>query len=404
MKILQINSVNGVGSTGRIASDLQEGLRQAGEECRIAYGRGPANDSDRDFRIGSRAEVLAHVAETRLADRHGFGSLSATRRFVKQAEVWGPDLVHLHNVHGYYLHVGELMDFLRSAAIPVIWTLHDCWPFTGHCAYYEYVGCDRWQTGCGHCPQKKSYPASLLFDRSVRNFEDKKRWFSGFRRLTLVTPSEWLAGEVGRSFLSEYPIRVIQNGIDLSVFHPVPGEEARRRIGVGPQERLVLGAANVWEERKGLRYLAALSERLGSGYRVAAVGVTPREAAALPRAMIALPRTDRVEELAALYSAADVFVNPTMEDNFPTANLEAIACGTPVVTFRTGGSTETVDDRTGLVVEKGEEAALAEAVETILSRAKARYAADCVARAADRFDRRRMVARYLECYREAISQ
>ena len=401
MKILQINSVCGVGSTGRIAADLHASLTENGVDSRIAYGRGEALRCDAAIRIGTVWDNYRHVAKTRLLDRHGFSSRGATRRFLRGVEEFGPDLIHLHNIHGYYLHIGELFGWLKRAGLPVVWTLHDCWPFTGHCAYYDYAGCSRWESGCRRCPQKRAYPASLLADASSRNYADKRRLFTGVDRLTLVTPSVWLAGEVGRSFLKDYPVRVIPNGIDLTAFRPTEEIGAvRRRFGIREEDCLLLGVAGVWEARKGLPYLLELLNRLGGGYRLMLVGMDEKQRAALPAGAIGIGRTDSVEELAALYSAADMLVNPTLEDNFPTVNLEALACGTPVVTFRTGGSVESVDDATGRVADKGGPESLAAAVRDIKTRGKPAFTAACRERAERLYDQRQTYAQYGCLYRE----
>ena len=230
--------------------------------------------------------------------------------------------------------------------VKVFYTFHDCWTFTGHCTYFDYVDCPRWKTGCHHCPQKTAYPASYGLDRSRENYRDKRALFTGVRDMTLVTPSHWLAGLVKESFLKDYPVEVVHNTIDTSVFKPTPGD-FRQKHGL-EEKKIVLGVAANWEKRKGLQDLLTLSETLGEPYRVVLVGLKGK----VPPSVLAIPRTDSPRELAEIYTAADVFVNPTYEDNYPTVNLEAAACGTPVITYRTGGSVESVpQDR---IVEKGD--------------------------------------------------
>ena len=403
MKVLQINSVCGVGSTGRIAADLHTFLKQKGDNGWIAYGRGEARGCDAAIRIGGTADNYTHVALTRLFDRHGLGSRGATCRFLKQAEELSPDLIHLHNIHGYYLHIGELFRWLKQSGLPVVWTLHDCWAFTGHCAYYDFAGCTRWETGCSHCPQKGAYPSSSLRDRSAENYREKRELFTGLSNLTLVSPSEWLAGEVRRSYLQEYPVTVIPNGVDLDVFYPSP-DGVRERYGISPRDFLLLGVAGVWEERKGLPYLLRLKELLGEGYRLIVVGVDEKQKAALPADVIGLSRTESTAELAALYSAADLLVNPTLEDNFPTVNLEAMACGTPVVTFRTGGSPESLDGFTGRVVEKKDVPGLAAAVQEIRHLGKSAFTAACRGRAEKMYDQKRSYAQYYALYQTILQK
>lgn len=401
MKILQINSVCGIGSTGHIAVGLQRYLIENGDAGRIAYGRGSAGGCEAAVRIGSGRDVLLHVAAARLWDRSGFGSKRATVRFLKYIKAYDPDLIQLHNIHGYYLHVGKLFEYLKAAGKPVVWTLHDGWAFTGHCAYFEYYGCDRWASGCRDCPQKSPYPGRWWRDNSEKNYAEKKRLFTGVPNLTLVTPSAWLARQIGCSFLREYPIRVIPNGVDLTTFRPV--ESAfRRRHGIGPREFVVLGVAGVWEERKGLPYFIELANSLRTECRFVAVGVTDRQLREFPEGTVGIAHTGSPKELAEIYGAADVFVNTTLDDNFPTTNLESLACGTPVVTFRAGGSAESVGDGTGIAVGKGDGKALAEAVRRIRERTKAAYTETCVAAAEEKYDEKASYARYRELYRSLL--
>lgn len=351
MKVLQINSVCGYGSTGRIAADLARTLSANGDECLIAYGRGQAPEDLKSIRIGKELDVSLHGVSSRMTDRHGFYSRRATQRFLKTAEEYRPDLIHLHNLHGYYLHLPTLFEWLRASGKPVVWTLHDCWAFTGHCAYFDYAGCDRWKEKCFDCPQRKEYPASLLSDASTWNYEQKKALFSSLPDLTLVTPSEWLAGLVRQSFLQSYPVQTIHNGIDTAVFQPTPSD-FRKRHGLQGHS-IILGVASVWEPRKGLSFLEELSKRMDpSRFAVVVVGVSEKQKKGLPAHMLGLTRTDSVRELAEIYTAADVFVNPTLEDNYPTTNLEALACGTPVITFDTGGCRESVSADCGVVLKR----------------------------------------------------
>lgn len=350
MKVLQINSVCGVGSTGRIATDLYKVLEEQGHQCIIAYGRGTAPDGIKTIKIGTDFDNYIHVAKTRIFDKHGFGSTRATKEFIKRIEEYNPDVIHLHNIHGYYINIEILFEYLKKANKKVVWTLHDCWAFTGHCTYFDYVGCSKWKGECSKCPQKKEYPNSLVIDNSKRNFKKKKKLFTGVKDLTIVTPSKWLAGLVRESYLSEYNLEVINNGIDLDVFKPVESD-FRERYGL-KNKFIVLGVANIWDRRKGLSYLVELAEKLDDGYKVIVVGVTEKQKEALPKRIIGITKTNNVKELVEIYSTADVFVNPTLEDNFPTTNLEALACGTPIITFNTGGSVESVNSKVGFIITK----------------------------------------------------
>ena len=339
MKVLQINTVCGVGSVGRIVRQIHEALQEKGHESYIAYGRKPLG-CDGAIRIGGDLDVYFHVFLTRVFDLHGFGSKKATKKFLKIVEEINPDIIHLHNIHGYYLNIEVLFDFLKSFDKPVVWTLHDCWAFTGHCSHFTYAKCERWKTGCYSCPEKKSYPRSVIFDNSKSNYARKKKAFIGVKNMTLVTPSQWLAGLVKESFLGDYPVQVILNGIDTEVFKPTPSD-FKKRYGLDGKF-LILGVANVWEKRKGFDYFLDLSKYLSDDEIIVLVGLSDERIKNLPNNIIGIKRTNSAKELAEIYTAADVSFNPTLEDNYPTVNLEAQACGTYVITFDSGGAKETI--------------------------------------------------------------
>lgn len=342
MKVLQINSVCGRGSTGRIVLDIHKALIEKGHQSLVAYGRQPATGCENAIRIGTRKDIYVHGLYTRIFDKHGLGSQKATRKFLKDIERESPDIIHLHNIHGYYLNYEILFRFIKDFDKPVIWTFHDCWPFTGHCAYFTYVGCERWQHICHDCPQKKSYPGSLFFDNSRMNFERKREAFTGVKNLTIVTPSKWLAGLVKQSFLSDYEVVVIPNGIDTTVFKPVQSD-FKRRHNI-EDKFMILGVANVWDQRKGLRHFLELADMLENDEIIVLVGLTKKQVKNLPANIIGITKTHDVQELVGIYSAADVFVNPTLEETFGMTNLEAQACGIYTITFDSGGTRETIID------------------------------------------------------------
>lgn len=343
MKVFQINTVCGVGSTGRIATDLYHVLKKEGHSCCIAYGRGKAPADVDSYKIGSTADFYLHTFFSRLTDGEGLFSEGATRRLLKKIQEYDPDIIHLHNIHGHYLNYPILFHFLQKYHKPVVWTLHDCWAFTGHCAYFDYVGCQLWQEGCQNCPQLKSYPQSYGIDHSAENYARKKELFTGIERLHIVTPSQWLADLVKKSFLKEYPVTVIHNGIDTSVFTPTESD-FRKQHGL-ENKKILLGVASPWTPRKGLQDFIKLAPMLPENWKIVLVGLSKRQLAHLPSDILGLERTNNTKELAQIYTAADVFFNPTYEDNYPTTNLEAIACGTPVITYDTGGSPESAGDK-----------------------------------------------------------
>ena len=361
MKVLFINSVCGIRSTGRIVEQLAESYIKDGHECRIAYGREDAPEKLRaiSVRIGSERDVKINAALARFFDNEGLNAHRATKRFLNWANAYNPDVLWLHNLHGYYLNIEMLFDWIKSRPQMLVkWTLHDCWAFTGHCSYFSFVKCDRWQYGCGDCCQFRKYPASLFWDSSKSNFNRKKTAFCGVKNMTLITPSEWLANLVKKSFLKEYSVDVCYNTVDEEVFKPVSSDFRRKYNLIG--RKIVLGVASVWDERKGFSDFLRLAEMLKPEYAVVLVGISSEKIKNIPSSIIGIPPTDSAEDLAKIYTAADVFVNLTYEDNYPTVNLEAQACGTTCITYRTGGSVESVPQEN--VVEQGDIDALIEKI------------------------------------------
>ncbi len=409
-RIVQINSTANWGSTGHIAESIGKMAIADGWESTIAYGR-YRNESDSNLiRIGSDLDITLHGLSSRLFDSHGLGSRNATKKFVAELERLQPDVIHLHNIHGYFLNYPLLFDFLKRWGGPVVWTLHDCWSFTGHCAHFEAIGCERWTEGCHACPQEKEYPSSLFADRSTKNFRDKRESFLGCPNLTLVPVSDWLGRMVKASFLKDYPLTVIKNGIDLSVFKPsntivkplgsnvTPNPDDTTPAGDNNGRKQLLGVASAWTPHKGLEEFVKLRRKLPDEYDITLVGLTTKQIEKLPGGIKGIARTESVEELVDLYSRSDLLVNPTFEDTFPTVNLEALACGTPVLTYRTGGSPEAIDELTGRIVDKGDIDALAETAIRLCT-VERLAGAYCRARAERLFDSRRTFREYLELYR-----
>ena len=401
MRVLFINSVSGYGSTGTICKEIGDRLSRRGGEARIAYGRRSSAAADHiSYRIASRTDVMLHGIGARLLDRAGFFSARATGRLIEMIREYSPDVIHLHNLHGYYLHVGILFDFLRTAGIPVVWTLHDCWAFTGHCAHFSYVGCDRYKTLCHSCPEKRSYPASVLLDGSSRSYERKRAAFSDIPDLMLTVPSRWLADRVGESFLSQYRTQIVSNGVDLSVFRPTEGNFRKKHSLT--DKTVLLGVAYGWSDRKGLDVFCELSRRLDERFAIVVAGVDERVRRRLAPRIIALPRTESQAELAELYTAADLFVNPTREESLGLVNIEALACGTPGITFAAGGSPECYDEKTGCVVQVDDIDAMESEIKRI-TETRPFAAEDCIARATA-FDRTICIDRYLALYQGMLSR
>lgn len=352
MKVLQINTFCGKESTGKIVEGLYRLLKDKGNECCVAYGRENTIKNVKTIKIGTLKDIYLHAILTRMTDRQSFYSEKATCRFVKDIKEYNPDVVHLHNLHGYYLNLPVLFRYLAEFDIKVIWTLHDCWPFTGHCAYFDLLECNKWKIHCYDCKQKKSYPKSLWMDASKRNYEEKKKLFTSINNLILVTPSKWMKDLVSQSFLKTYPIEIIPNGIDLTVFKPTYGN-FREKYGL-QNKYVILGVASVWSERKGLNDFIKLNKIIDhKKQKIVLVGINEAMRKKVPPEIICINKIENQTELAKIYTTADLFFNPTYEDNYPTTNLEAIACETPVITYNTGGARETIVKGTGYVLEKG---------------------------------------------------
>lgn len=399
MKVFQLNTYCGVKSTGRIAVEIAKLVKADGGECRIGYGiPGITSDSEEfAYRIGSSFERKLHGAMRKLLDAEGYGSKAGTKALIHEIETFQPDLIHLHNVHGCYLNLKMLFKYLADQNLPIVWTLHDCWPFTGHCAYFDYSGCQKWKTGCFQCPQQHSYPTCIGLDGSKRNYAAKKNWFTLLEKLTFVTPCEWLKQPLSASFLKSYPSRVIVNGVNLSAFKPVESD-LRLRYGL-ENKKVCLSVASEWDDRKGLPYLVNASKELGDSYCFVIIGLSQEQVQTLPSSMIGIMHTTDVKELAAWYTAADCFVNPTLEDNMPMVNLESLACGTPVVVFRTGGCPEAIDKECGRVVPKGDTTGLCRAIQEVCSIPKNDWKLLCLQHS-KKFDSKYTFRSYLDLYKE----
>lgn len=353
MKVLQINSVCGIRSTGRICTDIAQVLEQKGHECKIAYGRENVPEKYEKYavRIGSDLSNKIDGVKTRIFDNAGFNSRKATVKFLNWVREYNPDIIHLHNIHGYYINIELLFKFLKGFDKPVIWTLHDCWPFTGHCAHYDFAGCEKWKTLCYDCKYTKDYPSSFVLDRSKQNYLKKSALFNSLDKLNFVAVSNWIANQQKESFIKMKPVTVIHNGIDLKQFKPTKSK-FREKYKI-TDKRAYLGVATFWNDRKGFDTFLELSKMINENEVIVMVGVTKEQMKLLPQNIIGIERTNNIGELAEIYTACDVFLNPTLEDTFPTVNMEAIACGTPVVTYNTGGSPECVSEFSGRVVPKG---------------------------------------------------
>ena len=402
MKIFQINSTVNTGSHGRIAEEIGLSLIAAGYESYIAAAYAGRSSRSRVIKIGNAFDRYMHGLKTRLFDRHGFGSKTSTKRLINKIREINPDIIHLHNIHGYYLHTGVLFNFLKAANKPVVWTFHDCWPFTGHCSHFDRYNCYKWKTECYNCPNKKGYPSSWLIDNSRRNYRQKKMLFTGLAKMVLVAPCRWMENHLKNSFLNEYEIRIIYNGVNISIFKPANDSRVKEKYNI--KKKYILGVASKWTVRKGLEDFKELRKILPSEFEIVLAGLSAGQIKQLPSGMTGITRTENTETLSELYSEAEVFVNPTYVDNFPSTNIEALACGTPVITYITGGSPEAIDEKTGVVVEKGNIKMLAQAIMTIIKNGKEHYSKNCRARSEMFFDKNIMCSGYLSLYRELFQE
>ena len=356
MKVVQINSTCGSGSTGRICVSISRLLSTIGIENYILYSIGSGNDYPFGIKYSSTLLRYFQTIIEKVFGINGFGSRLSTHLLLKKLKRIKPAIVHVHNIHSHDVNLRVLFNYLRKNRITVYWTFHDCWAFTGGCPHFDMIGCDLWQFSCGHCPQYKSY--SLLFDNSAYILREKKKAYGRGLDLTIITPSQWLASLVKQSFLCHYPAVIINNGIDHSIFKPTSSNFREKHHC--SDKYILLGVAYGWSQKKGLDVYIELAQNLGPTFQIVLVGTNDSIDAILPSNIISIHRTHNQEELAQIYTTADLFIQFTREENFPTVNIESLACGTPVLTFDTGGSPEIIDPSCGLVVPKNDvKAALA---------------------------------------------
>ena len=399
MKVLQINSFFSVGGPPRIMNGIYTTLTENGHDCRIAAAREKMLFPENSIMIGNSKGTYINAIESRIFDNDGFLATKSTKELVKRIDEYNPDIIQIHNLHGYYIDAEILFNYLKGCGKPVIWTLHDCWSMTGHCPHFSIVHCDRYIDGCYQCPQKTEYPSSYIFDRAQRNWIRKKEAFTNVPHMTIVTPSKWLANIVGTSYLKSYPVKVIHNGIDLKDFSYCPGQ-IRKDYSL-ENKRIVLGVAQNWAEHKGFEDFIRLSEMLGEDYQVVMIGLTDNQMKAIPRRILGLKRTNSIDELVQWYSNTHVFVNLTYQDTFPTVNIEALACGTPVITYNTGGSPEAIDESCGWVVEQGNVEKVASIIQSMGDNRQ--YQDKAIARS-KAFDRKTKYMEYIELYQDMLNK
>lgn len=390
--LLQINITANWGSTGKIAESIGLCAMSHGWDSYIAYGEVANPSKSHLIRIGSRMNQYLHFAEQRIFDNEGLCSRIVTRRFIETIKRIKPDVVHLHNIHDHYLNYRILFEYLTQMDIKVVWTFHDCWAFTGHCMHFVTKDCDRWKTGCHNCLMRGEYPKAVM-DRCSRNWRLRKELFQANKNLSIVACSDWIADYVKESFLKDKPLTVIHNGVDLKAFRPMTIEKTSGKFEV-------LAVSNIWNKDKGLEDIFQLRSMLPEEVEITMIGLTKEQKDSLPAGIVGVERTQNIEELVRYYSTADVLVNPTYADTFPTVNLEALACGTPVITYNTGGSPEAVDGKTGVIVPQGDVVALQNAI--LQMKLAPLSSVDCRKRAQEQFDKEECFQSYINLYEQIV--
>lgn len=413
-KLLQIGGSINYGAPGKITEQIGLLAMSKGWEVCVAHSTRNENPSQlRHYAMTTRWQEVVHALGAKFLDLHGLLSTAQTIALVERIKDYQPDIIHLHNIHGYFCNFKVLFEYLDSVDTPVVWTMHDCWPFTGRCFHFVGVDCDKWKTGCYDCKAEPGYTVSKYYDRSKELYALKKRLFSSVKNLTLVPVSDWQAAFLKDSFLKDCNVHTIHNGVDIEKFIPMNGNRLRDKHKLDGKF-VILGVASPWNTRKGLDDFYRIRTMLPDEFAIVMVGLTPKQIEKLPDGIIGIARTESQQELAEYYSMADVFVNLTYLDTFPTVNLEALACGTPVVTYRTGGSPEAICDTacekvekagaeyypTGMVVEQGDVEGMIRCVRELKSRPIS--AAVCRQRAVEHFDKDKCFEEYIRLYESLI--
>lgn len=400
--LLQINLSANVGSHGRIAEEIGLAAMKFGWRSVIAYGRSANVSQSELIRVGSNIDIYEHLVETRLFDNHGLASRLATKRFIEKVKELKPDIIHLHNIHGYYLNYRLLFEYLNSTNIPVVWTLHDCWAFTGHCGHFVAVGCEKWKTGCGHCPiTRTEYPIAFV-DRSAKNYELKSKIFGANKNLYIITVSKWLAGIVHESILKENRIQVINNGIDLNVFQQIlfPSD---KKIKIG-NSFVILGVASSWSEIKGIDDYIKLSHLLSGNEKLVLLGVNENLKEKMPKNIICLPRTESTKELAEWYNRADVLLSLSKGETFGMTIAEAMACGTPAIVYDNTAQPELITEGCGYIAPTGNIDKVYERILNVKEMGKEHFSDACRRRVEQNYNKEDRFQDYINLYEELLNE
>lgn len=399
LKLVEINAAHNL-STGNIMLQIAQTAREDGMEAYTFSKKtrtAKKTHIDNHYLIGSVFENTLNRYIAFYTDFQDVGSYFGTKKLVKKLKEIDPDVIHIHDIVGWYVNIKVLFKYFKECGKPIVWTFHDCWAFTGRCIYYDYVKCDAWKTGCAKCIQPEGYPTTKIFDHASWNYKRKKELFTSLDNLTIVTPSKWMKSQVKESFLKDFDCRVINNGVDKNVFKPT-SSDFREKYNL-QDKKIVLGICSCWGQvRKGYKYMVELSNKLDDSYQVVLVGVNEGEGYTVPDNIIGIHKTTNVEELVEIYSTADVLVDPTLEDNFPSTHIEALACGLPIVTFETGGAIETVNEKTGKIVPQKNIYVLQAAVEQVCN-SDIDYKTNCLEESA-KYDKKEKYQEYISLLKE----
>lgn len=396
--LFQVNVSANFASTGRLAEDLGDVALNAGWKSYIAYGRACRPSNSELIRVGNKLDFYTHLLKTRMFDRHGFGSWRATKELVKQIDEIKPDVIQFQNVHGYFLNLPVILSYIAEKNIPLIWSLHDCWSMTGHCAHFALEGCERWKEGCHHCPLLKDYPNSWGWDSSRRNYMEKKKLIEAIPRLTIVSGSEWLANIARQSYFKNRDIHVIPDGIDTDIYSPKTNAvELRKQYGL-ENKFVIMASGTVWPSYKGIADYAKLRGILSNEYAIVIVGMQQNEIDNLPKGLIGIPRTKTPEELAGWYSMSDCVMSLSRLESFGLTPVEGFACGTPAIVYNCTSTPELITPETGFVAEAGNIEDVKAKVEKLRKIGKESYSKRCREIALEKYDRNVCFNKYLDLY------
>lgn len=409
MKLVQINICD-FGSTGRIMRQIHDTATKNGIESWCFYGKGKqSEENNRMIKFSTPLDYYSHVFAGLVFDRYGFGSKWDTQRLIEYLKDIKPDIIHLHNIHSFVLNLEMLFEYIKYSNIKVVWTLHDSWSFTAFCGNPEFHNCEKWKYECSNCPHRLSKQGrkrrSIFYDYSRTAFRRKKNAFCDVNNISIVSPSNWLKKNVEQSYLNYGELKTIHNGVDLDVFNPnvieIPEgkNEIRRNYGIPTDCNLLLGVASVWTDAKGLNTFFQMGKMINDNTKILLVGLNDSQMKSLPENIIGVKRIENVVDLAKLYAISDVFINPTLADTFPTVNMESLACGTPVVTYNTNGSPESVGEGCGYVVEQGNTKILLEMAKKAISSCDREV---CRRYAEKSFDFNTTIEKYFNLYKEKL--